>query len=177
MTLPGLTGGVVGFATHHLGVVGRSSLSFKTASEQECHRFCWDFCRQAHAPGLNPSDLSQAILGLGIKLLPIPAGASIKMLPDTLPSHPKGHNARIFQDPWCKRATLQPMSLKKNLLWRAAVQCAIAVTVKAAPAPPPYPPKEVKNTMWGWPIFWEPMVKDNADTVRLSVIESTPVPL
>ena len=149
-------------------------LSFKTASAQESHWWqchstqpCWDFCRQGHDLGLNAADLSSAILGIDIKMMPLPAGASIKMLPDTLPSHPKGHNTRIFNDPWFKRVTPSTHESEKDLPWRAAEQRVLAVQPKKAPTPPAGKPTTIELTGWGWPIFWDKMTRDNGDISRM----------
>ena len=154
----------------------KDHLSFKTSAEQEVHWWgthasqpCWDFCRKAQELNITTSELSGALLGLDIKMVPIPAGASLKMLPDSLPSHPKGHNAKVFKDPWYKRVTPSTHDSERDLPWRFAEQKALAVPVKAAPTPPPYPPTKVDCTMWGWPVFWDSMVKDNSDVVRLLI--------
>ena len=158
-------------------------LGFKTSALQQEHWWknhasqpSWDFCRQGHSLGVSVIELGQAILGVDFKQLPLPAGSALKMLPDSLPSHPKAHNAKVFNAPWWKRITPASHASEQGLPWRAAEEQALTVASpqpKPAPKPPAGPPPKMEVTGWGWPIFWDSMTLNNADISRILLYPSS----
>ena len=153
-------------------------LPFKTSDSQQQHwwenhsqQHAWDFCRRGNQLHITPGELGQAILGLDLKVNPLPSGSALKLLPDSMPSRAKGHNTRIFNAPWSKRVTPKTHPSEQGLPWNQVEEKQLAVKPpqpKPAPKPPQGPPpKKIEVTSWGWPICWEALTLNNEDVVKL----------
>ena len=106
-----------------------------------CHPACWVWSDKANALGVATSDVCKAVLGIDLADQPLPLGGAFHMLPNALPSRPKGLDKRLFQHPYSKTLTPSNHPSKVGLPWNAHLE-------QLAKAP------EVKLTTWGWEQFF-----------------------
>ena len=105
-----------------------------------CHPACWVWSDKANALGVTTSDVCKAVLGIDLADQPLPLGGAFHMLPNALPSHPKGLDKRLFQHFYSKTLTPSNHPSEVGLPWNAHLE-------QLAKAP------EVKFTIWGWGQF------------------------
>ena len=95
-----------------------------------------------------------AVISKDLKREPLPTGQPLELIPKCLPSHPKGHSKLVFREPWCRKLADPAHPSEQGLPWKLS-------TLHKLPEP------EEDKTAWGWPRFYSPLSKDNADILSL----------
>ena len=100
------------------------------------HPACWTWRDTASALKVTTAEMCQAVISIDLSVEPLPAGAAHHMLPNSLPSHPRGLDKRLSKTPYSK--TLTPLE-------------------KSPPA------KEL--TSWGWDLVLSSVLEGNSDVL------------
>ena len=121
-----------------------------------CHPACWVWSDKANALGVTTSDVCKAVLGIDLADQPLPLGGAFHMLPNALPSHPKGLDKRLFKHPYSKTLTPSNHPSEVGLPWNAHLE-------QLAKAP------EVEVTSWGWEQFFASVLEGNSDVLAFLI--------
>ena len=73
--------------------------------------------RQSHSIWCHHIGTCKAVLGIDLADQPLPIGAAFHMLPNALPSHPKGLDKRLFKPPYSKTLTPPNHPSEVGLPW------------------------------------------------------------
>ena len=106
-----------------------------------CHPASWAWCDKATAFGITTAEVCKAVLGIDLSDQPLPLGGAFHILPNALPSHPKGLDERLFKHPYSKTLTPANHPSEVGLPWNAHLE-------QLAKEPP------VELTSWGWEQFF-----------------------
>ena len=106
-----------------------------------CIPACWVWRDKATAFGVTTAETCKAVLGIELSDQPLPLGGAFHMLPNALPSHPKGLDKRLFKPPYSKTLTPSNHPSEVGLPWNAHLE-------QLAKAP------EKEVTAWGWEQFF-----------------------
>ena len=87
---------------------------------------------------------------------PLPLGGAFHMLPNALPSHPKGLDKRLFKPPYSKTLTPSNHPSEVGLPWNAHLE-------QLAKAP------EKDLTAWGWEQFFGSVLEGNSDALAFLI--------
>ena len=74
-----------------------------------CHPSSWVWCEKATVFNITTAEVCKAVLNIDLSDQPLPLGGAFHMLPNALPSHPKGLDKRLFKPPYSK--TLTPVQV------------------------------------------------------------------
>ena len=133
-----------------LSIAGPITPSLQTTRQQRTlsyiggsisHPACWTWCDTATLLNVTTAEMCHAVIGIDLSVEPLPAGAAFHLLPNSLPSHPRGLDKRLFKPPYSK--SLTPPTHPSEV----GLPC-LSHQEKLAKVPA----KEV--TSWGWDLFF-----------------------
>ena len=96
--------------------------------------------------------MCKAVLGIDLSDQPLTLGGAFHMLPNALPSHPKGLDKRLFKPSYSKTLTPPNHPSEVGLPWNAHLE-QLAKT----------PEKELNS--WGWEQFFGSVVEGDSDVL------------
>ena len=73
--------------------------------QRHSHHSSWLWCEKAGVFNVTTADVCKAVLDVDMSERPLPLGGAFHMLPNNLPSHPKGLDKRLFKHPYNKSLT------------------------------------------------------------------------
>ena len=117
-----------------------------------CHPASWVWCEKATAFNVTTAEVCKAVLNIDLSDQPLPLGGAFHMLPNALPSHPKGLDKRLFKPPYSKTLTPAYHPSEQGLPWNAHLE-------QLAGEP------EVELTSWGWEQFFASVLEGNSDVL------------
>ena len=120
------------------------------------HPACWTWCDQATALNVTTAEMCKAVINVDLSVEPLPAGAAFHMLPNALPSHPKGLDKRLFKPPYSKTLTPPSHPSEVGLPWLSNQERLAKV-----------PAKEL--TSWGWDLFFSSVLEGNSDVLAFLI--------
>ena len=121
-----------------------------------CHPACWVWCNKATEFGITTPETCKAVIGIDLSDQPLPIGAAFHLLPNALPSHPKGLDKRLFKPPYSKTLTPPSHPSEVGLPWLAHQE-------QLAKAP------EKELTPWGWDLFFSSVLEGNSDVLAFLI--------
>ena len=100
--------------------------------------------RQSHRFkfGITTPETCKAVIGIDLSDQPLPIGAAFHMLPNALPSRPKGLDKRLFKPPYSKTLTPPNHPSEVGLPWLAHQEQLAKAPAKGL-------------TSWGWDLLVE----------------------
>ena len=117
-----------------------------------CHHSSWLWCEKAAIFNVTTADVCKAVLNIDLSDRPLPLGGAFHMLPNNLPSHPKGLDKRLFKPPYSKTLTPSSHPSEQGLPWNHHIE-------QLAKEP------EVELTSWGWVQFFASVLEGNSDVL------------
>ena len=81
-----------------------------------CHHSSWVWCEKAGVFNVTTADVCK-VLDVDVSERPLPLGGAFHMLPNNLPSHPKGLDKRLFKHPYNKHLTPANHPSEQGLPW------------------------------------------------------------
>ena len=98
------------------------------------------------------ADVCKAVLDVDMSERPLPLGGAFHMLPNNLPSHPKGLDKRLFKHPYNKSLTPANHPSEQGLPWNQHIE-----ELQREP--------EVELTNWQWDLFFPSVLEGNTDVL------------
>ena len=98
------------------------------------------------------ADVCKAVLDVDTSERPLPLGGAFHMLPNNLPSHPKGLDKRLFKHPYNKSLTPANHPSEQGLPWNQHIE-----QLQREP--------EVELTNWQWDLFFPSVLEGNTDVL------------
>ena len=117
-----------------------------------CHHSSWLWCEKAGVFNVTTSDVCKAVLDVDMSERPLPLGGAFHMLPNNLPSHPKGLDKRLFKHPYNKHLTPAHHPSEQGLPWNQHLE-----ELQKEP--------EVELTNWQWDLFFGRVLQGNTDVL------------
>ena len=117
-----------------------------------CHHSSWVWCEKATVFNITTAEVCKAVLNIDLSDQPLPLGGAFHMLPNALPSHPKGLDKRLFKPPYSKTLTPAHHPSEQGLPWNHHIE-------QLAREP------EVELTSWGWVQFFASVLEGNSDVL------------
>ena len=121
-----------------------------------CHPASWVWCEKATAFNVTTAEVCKAVLSIDLSDQPLPLGGAFHMLPNALPSHPKGLGKRLFKPPYSKTLTPAHHPSEQGLPWNAHLE-------QLAREP------DVELTSWGWEQFFGSVLEGNSDVLSFLI--------
>ena len=119
---------------------------------RHCHHSSWAWCEKAGVFNVTTSDVCKAVLDVDMSERPLPLGGAFHMLPNNLPSHPKGLDKRLFKHPYNKHLTPANHPSEQGLPWNQHLE--------ELPKEP-----EMELTNWEWDLFFSRVLQGNTDVL------------
>ena len=120
---------------------------------RHCHPASWTFgVTKLQLSGVTTAEVCKAVLNIDLSDQPLPLGGAFHMLPNALPSHPKGLDKRLFKPPYSKTLTPANHPSEVGLPWNAHLE-------QLAKEP------TVELTSWGWEQFFGSVLEGNSDVL------------
>ena len=117
-----------------------------------CHHSSWVWCEKAGVFNVTTADVCKAVLDVDMSERPLPLGGAFHMLPNNLPSHPKGLDKRLFKHPYNKHLTPANHPSEQGLPWNQHLE--------ELPKEP-----EMELTNWQWDLFFSRVLQGNTDVL------------
>ena len=117
-----------------------------------CHHSSWVWCEKAGVFNVTTSDVCKAVLDVDMSERPLPLGGAFHMLPNNLPSHPKGLDKRLFKHPYNKHLTPANHPSEQGLPWNQHLE-----ELQKEP--------EMGLTNWEWDLFFPRVLQGNTDVL------------
>ena len=117
-----------------------------------CHHSSWVWCEKATVFNITTAEVCKAVLNIDLSDQPLPLGGAFHMLPNTLPSHPKGLDKRLFKPPYSKTLTPATHPSEQGLPWNHHIE-------QLSKEP------EVELSSWGWVQFFASVLEGNSDVL------------
>ena len=117
-----------------------------------CHHSSWVWCEKAGVFNVTTSDVCKAVLDVDMSERPLPLGGAFHMLPNNLPSHPKGLDKRLFKHPYNKHLTPANHPSEQGLPWNQHLE-----ELQKEP--------ELELTNWQWDLFFPRVLQGNTDVL------------
>ena len=117
-----------------------------------CHHSSWVWCEKAGVFNVTTSDVCKAVLDVDMSERPLPLGGAFHMLPNNLPSHPKGLDKRLFKHPYNKHLTPANHPSEQGLPWNQHID-----ELQKEP--------EMELTNWQWDLFFGRVLQGNTDVL------------
>ena len=118
-----------------------------------CHHSSWVWCEKAGVFNVTTADICKAVLDVDMSERPLPLGGAFHMLPNNLPSHPKGLDKRLFKHPYNKHLTPANHPSEQGLPWNQHLE--------ELPKKEP----EMELTNWQWDLFFGRVLQGNTDVL------------
>ena len=116
------------------------------------HHSSWQWTEKASVFNVTTADVCKAVLDVDISEMPLPLGGAFHMLPNNLPSHPKGLDKKLFKPPYNKQLTPSNHPSEVGLPWNQNIE-----QLQKGP--------EVELTSWGWDLFFTSVLEGNSDVL------------
>ena len=126
-----------------------------------CHHSSWVWREKAGVFNITTADVCKAVLDVDMSERPLPLGGAFHMLPNNLPSHPKGLDKRLFKHPYNKHLTPANHPSEQGLPWNQHLE-----ELQKEP--------EMELTNWQWDLFFPRVLQGNTD---VSVFPYSPLHL
>ena len=120
--------------------------------KNHCHHSSWVWCEKASVFNVTTADVCKAVLDVDMSERPLPLGGAFHMLPNNLPSHPKGLDKRLFKHPYNKSLTPASHPSEQGLPWNQHIE--------ELPREP-----EMELTNWHWDLFFPRVLEGNTDVL------------
>ena len=117
-----------------------------------CHHSSWVWCEKAGVFNITTADVCKAVLDVDMSERPLPLGGAFHMLPNNLPSHPKGLDKRLFKHPYNKHLTPANHPSEQGLPWNQHLE-----ELQKEP--------EMEFTNWQWDLFFPRVLQGNTDVL------------
>ena len=117
-----------------------------------CHHSSWVWCEKAGVFNITTADVCKAVLDVDMSERPLPLGGAFHMLPNNLPSHPKGLDKRLFKHPYNKHLTPANHPSEQGLPWNQHID-----ELQKEP--------EMELTNWEWDLFFPRVLQGNTDVL------------
>ena len=117
-----------------------------------CHHSSWIWCEKASVFNITTADICKAVLDVDMSERPLPLGGAFHMLPNNLPSHPKGLDTRLFKHPYNKALTPAHHPSEQGLPWNQHIE-----ELQRE--------EEVELTNWKWDLFFPYVLEGNTDVL------------
>ena len=117
-----------------------------------CHHSSWVWCEKAGVFNITTADVCKAVLDVDMSERPLPLGGAFHMLPNNLPSHPKGLDKRLFKHPYNKHLTPANHPSEQGLPWNQHLE-----ELQKEP--------EMELTNWQWDLFFPRVLQGNTDVL------------
>ena len=117
-----------------------------------CHHSSWVWCEKAGVFNVTTADVCKAVLDVDMSERPLPLGGAFHMLPNNLPSHPKGLDKRLFKHPCNKHLTPANHPSEQGLPWNQNLE-----ELQKEP--------EMELTNWQWDLFFGRVLQGNTDVL------------
>ena len=118
-----------------------------------CHHSSWIWCEKASVFNITTADVCKAVLDVDMSERPLPLGGAFHMLPNNLPSHPKGLDKRLFKHPYNKSLTPASHPSEQGLPWNQHIEQLQREE------------EEVELTNWKWDLFFPYVLEGNTDVL------------
>ena len=119
---------------------------------RHCHHSSWVWCEKAGVFNVTTADVCKAVLDVDMSERPLPLGGAFHMLPNNLPSHPKGLDKRLFKHPYNKSLTPASHPSEQGLPWNQHID-----ELQKEP--------EMELTNWQWDLFFPRVLQGNTDVL------------
>ena len=120
--------------------------------QRHSHHSSWLWCEKAGVFNVTTADVCKAVLDVDMSERPLPLGGAFHMLPNNLPSHPKGLDKRLFKHPYNKSLTPANHPSEQGLPWNQHIE-----ELQREP--------EVELTNWQWELFFPSVLQGNTDVL------------